>query len=116
MKIGRERVARARLSSDARRLESVEVIGDGVGERRMVVARDGSLFISKNAHLIMPYHPSLDRATESKAGKRRIGTTGKGVGPAYADKAGRIGIRITTSSRSGSAESTVRSRKRMNAE
>jgi len=46
MKIGRERVARARLSTDARRLENVEVIGDGVGERRMVVARDGSLFIS----------------------------------------------------------------------
>jgi glucose/arabinose dehydrogenase len=46
MKIGRERVARARLSDDARRLENLEVIGEGVGERRMVVAPDGSLFIS----------------------------------------------------------------------
>ncbi len=58
------------------------------------VALDGNLYISKNAHLIMPYHPALDRASESKAGRRRIGTTGKGVGPAYADKAARIGIRV----------------------
>jgi adenylosuccinate synthase len=58
------------------------------------VTLDGNLYISKNAHLIMPYHPALDRASESKAGKRRIGTTGKGVGPAYADKAARVGIRM----------------------
>lgn len=58
------------------------------------VTLDGNLFISKNAHLIMPYHPVLDRASEAKLGSRRIGTTGKGVGPAYADKAGRLGIRM----------------------
>ena len=58
------------------------------------VSLDGNLYISKNAHLIMPYHPALDRASESQAGDRRIGTTGKGVGPAYADKAARIGIRM----------------------
>ncbi len=58
------------------------------------VSLDGNLYISKNAHLIMPYHPALDRASESRAGKRRIGTTGKGVGPAYADKAARVGIRM----------------------
>ena len=52
------------------------------------VTLDGNLFISKNAHLIMPYHPALDRASEAKLGTRRIGTTGKGVGPAYVDKAG----------------------------
>jgi adenylosuccinate synthase len=61
---------------------------------RRGVALDGNLYISKNAHLIMPYHPALDLASESKAGKRRIGTTGKGVGPAYADKAARIGVRM----------------------
>jgi len=55
---------------------------------------DGNLFISKNAHLIMPYHPALDRASEAMLGKRRIGTTGKGVGPAYVDKAARVGIRM----------------------
>ncbi|MET0486144.1 MAG: adenylosuccinate synthase [Candidatus Rokuibacteriota bacterium] len=58
------------------------------------VTLDGSLFISKNAHLIMPYHPALDRASEAKLGSRRIGTTGKGVGPAYVDKAARVGIRM----------------------
>ena len=58
------------------------------------VSLDGNLYISKNAHLIMPYHPAIDRASESKAGKRRIGTTGKGVGPAYVDKTARIGIRM----------------------
>jgi adenylosuccinate synthase len=58
------------------------------------VSLDGNLYISKNAHLIMPYHPALDRAGEALAGPRAIGTTGKGVGPAYADKAGRVGIRM----------------------
>src|SRR5207247_1718289 len=61
---------------------------------RRGVVLDGNLFISKNAHLIMPYHPALDRASEAKLGKRRIGTTGKGVGPAYVDKAARVGIRM----------------------
>ncbi len=61
---------------------------------RRGVTLDGNLFISKNAHLIMPYHPALDRASEAKLGNRRIGTTGKGVGPAYVDKAARVGIRM----------------------
>lgn len=59
MKIGRERVARARLSDDARRLENVEVIGEGVGERRMAVAPDGSLFIS-GADRFWLYESDLD--------------------------------------------------------
>ena len=58
------------------------------------VTLDGNLYISKNAHLIMPYHPALDRASEAKLGARRIGTTGKGVGPAYVDKVARVGIRM----------------------
>jgi adenylosuccinate synthase len=58
------------------------------------VVLDGNLFISKNAHLIMPYHRALDLASEAKLGERRIGTTGKGVGPAYVDKAARVGIRM----------------------
>jgi len=73
MKIGRERVARARLSTDARRVENVEVIGDGIGERRMVVARDGSLFIS-GADRFWLYaskldgmeHPFLDNPDERR--------------------------------------------------
>lgn len=52
-----------------------------------------NLIISSNAHLIMPYHLILDREGEMRLGKSKIGTTKKGIGPAYADKAARIGIR-----------------------
>lgn len=52
------------------------------------------LVVSSNAHLIMPYHKILDRATEVWLGKAKIGTTGRGIGPAYADKAARIGLRV----------------------
>ncbi|MFA5073725.1 MAG: adenylosuccinate synthase [Nitrospirota bacterium] len=54
----------------------------------------GNLLISKNAHLIMPYHQALDVASEQQKGKKKIGTTGRGIGPAYADKIGRKGIRM----------------------
>jgi adenylosuccinate synthase len=52
------------------------------------------LKVSANAHLIMPYHVLLDTAGELKLGKLEIGTTRRGIGPAYADKASRIGIRV----------------------
>jgi len=52
------------------------------------------LFVSGNAHLIMPYHLVLDRAVELQLGKAKIGTTRKGIGPTYADKAARVGIRV----------------------
>jgi len=50
--------------------------------------------ISGNAHLIMPWHVALDGASERRLGKLQIGTTRRGIGPAYADKAARIGIRV----------------------
>jgi adenylosuccinate synthase len=50
--------------------------------------------ISETAHLILPYHRSIDVARELKQGARQIGTTGRGIGPAYEDKAGRLGIRF----------------------
>src|SRR6266704_145848 len=52
------------------------------------------LLISANAHLIMPHHRALDRVTERYLGTARIGTTGRGIGPAYADKVARTGIRV----------------------
>lgn len=52
------------------------------------------LFISKRAHLILPTHRALDRAYETLKGKNKIGTTGKGIGPTYSDKAARIGLRV----------------------
>jgi adenylosuccinate synthase len=54
----------------------------------------GLVFVSGNAHLIMPWHVALDGARERRLGKLQIGTTRRGIGPAYADKATRIGIRV----------------------
>lgn len=52
------------------------------------------LVVSGNAHLIMPYHYELDRVAERYLGKNKLGTTKRGIGPAYADKASRIGLRV----------------------
>ncbi len=52
------------------------------------------LVVSGNAHLIMPYHYELDRMTERYLGHNKLGTTKRGIGPAYADKAARIGLRV----------------------
>ncbi|WP_433179276.1 adenylosuccinate synthase [Actinoallomurus sp. CA-150999] len=52
------------------------------------------LLISANAHLIMPHHKALDKVSERYLGKARIGTTGRGIGPAYGDKIARMGIRV----------------------
>ncbi len=55
---------------------------------------DGRLFISEKAQLVMPYHKLLDQASEKHKGNNSLGTTGRGIGPAYRDKAARVGIRI----------------------
>src|ERR1700729_2539274 len=84
---------------------SVPVIGNGVvidpavliGEIDDIEARGVScerLLISANAHLIMPHQVSLDKVTERYLGHSRIGTTGRGIGPTYSDKAARMGIRV----------------------
>jgi adenylosuccinate synthase len=64
---------------------------DGLKRRGIDV---GNLRISANAHLIMPYHVLLDTAGEVKLGKLSVGTTRRGIGPCYADKALRLGIRV----------------------
>ena len=80
------------------------VIGDGVVVDPSVLIKEieglnkqdvntDNLVISANCHMIMPYHRELDKLREIKLGKYRIGTTGRGIGPAYGDKAARIGIR-----------------------
>lgn len=55
---------------------------------------DEKLYLSKNAHLIMPYHRAIDNESERFKGAKKIGTTGRGIGPAYADKMARTGIRV----------------------
>src|SRR3954463_10839521 len=64
-----------------------------VGLQRRGVDISG-LRISANAHMIMPYHLLLDHAGETRLGKLQIGTTRRGIGPCYADKAARLGIRV----------------------
>ncbi len=64
---------------------------DGLTARGVDCSR---LLISASAHLIAPYHRTVDRVTERFLGVRRIGTTGRGIGPAYADKVNRIGLRV----------------------
>jgi adenylosuccinate synthase len=64
---------------------------DGLAERGVSCDR---LLISANAHLIMPHHIALDKVTERHLGSSRIGTTGRGIGPTYSDKAARMGIRM----------------------
>ncbi|GAA3791113.1 adenylosuccinate synthase [Sphaerisporangium flaviroseum] len=64
---------------------------DGLKERGISCDR---LLISASAHLIMPHHKALDKVTERYLGKARIGTTGRGIGPAYGDKIARMGVRV----------------------
>jgi len=59
-----------------------------------LIPENTSLFVSASAHLIMPYHKIIDIAREKKAGDDKIGTTGRGIGPAYEDKVARNGIRV----------------------
>ena len=61
---------------------------------RMGVTVDGRLIISEKAHVILPYHREFDVLSEARRGERKIGTTSRGIGPAYEDKIGRRGIRI----------------------
>jgi adenylosuccinate synthase len=61
---------------------------------KMGIGIDGRLLISEKAHIILPYHRELDVLSEARRGERKIGTTSRGIGPAYEDKIGRRGIRI----------------------
>lgn len=64
---------------------------DGLIERGVDVSR---LQVSANAHIITPYHVTIDKTVERFLGKKAIGTTGRGIGPTYGDKVGRLGIRV----------------------
>src|SRR5918995_3160325 len=66
-------------------IEELATLGIDVGDR---------LLISDKAHLILPYHRELDVLSEARRGERKIGTTSRGIGPAYEDKIGRRGIRV----------------------
>jgi adenylosuccinate synthase len=103
--VGGEKYALHLLPSGILNPKCVPVIGNGVvvdldvlfGEISGLAARgvDAShMIISANAHIIASYHQVIDKVTERFLGKAKIGTTGRGVGPAYSDKVNRIGLRI----------------------
>jgi adenylosuccinate synthase len=103
--IGDQKYALHLLPSGILTPSVIPVIGNGVvidpavllEEIRGLNARGvdtSNLKISTNAHLITPYHRTIDKVSERFLGKAKIGTTGRGIGPAYADKINRIGIRV----------------------
>ncbi len=75
-------------------VEPAALIHEITGLRKRKIPVSDNLLISRNAHLIMPYHIALDRAGEKTRGTRNIGTTGRGIGPTYVDKMARSGIRV----------------------
>src|SRR5947209_440982 len=104
--IGQQKYVLHLIPSGILRKGKVCVIGNGVvidpislieeidGLRKLGVHIDGNLFISETAHLVFPYHRELDEQRELFKGKNKIGTTKRGIGPAYGDKAARTGLRM----------------------
>ena len=103
--IGDQKYALHLLPSGILSPSCIPVIGNGVVIDPAVLLQEiqglnergidtSKLLISLNAHLITPYHRTIDKVTERFLGKAKIGTTGRGIGPAYADKINRIGIRV----------------------
>ena len=74
-------------------LDPVALVGEIEGLRKRGVKVEKNLLISDTAHLVLPYHQALDGLRETQKGSKKIGTTKRGIGPAYADKASRTGLR-----------------------
>ena len=85
-------------------LEEMETL-----RKRGVTVGPENLGVSEKAHIILPYHKALDAAREKAKGKQKIGTTGRGIGPAYEDKAGRTGIRAVDLLEPATLEEKIRS-------
>ena len=104
--IGRKKYVLHLIPSGILRPRKRCVIGNGVvvdpvslveeirGLRKLGVRIDGNLYLSETAHLVLPYHRELDARREFLKGKNKIGTTKRGIGPAYGDKAARTGLRV----------------------
>src|SRR5436190_14846821 len=75
-------------------IDPVNLVAEIDGLIRMGIRVDKNLFVSETAHLVLPYHRELDEQREILKGKNKIGTTKRGIGPAYGDKAARTGLRI----------------------
>ena len=75
-------------------VDPVSLVEEIEGLRKLGIKIDGNLFLSETAHLVFPYHRELDAHREILKGKNKIGTTKRGIGPAYGDKAARTGMRV----------------------
>jgi len=75
-------------------VDPVSLVEEITGLRKLGVKVDGNLVVSETAHLVLPYHRELDAQREVLKGKNKIGTTKRGIGPAYGDKAARVGLRM----------------------
>ncbi len=75
-------------------LDPIAFLGEVGRLRELGVAIDGNLFVSNRAQVILPYHRMIELAAESAPGRQKIGTTSRGIGPAYEDKMARSGLRI----------------------
>ncbi len=75
-------------------LDAVEFFGEIDELENRGIDAERRVWVSTRAHLLLPYHKALDAAKEGSRGEEKIGTTGRGIGPAYEDKVGRIGIRV----------------------
>jgi adenylosuccinate synthase len=75
-------------------MDPVHLVEELDGLAKLKINVKGRLFISENAHLVLPYHRALDELREASKGKGKIGTTKRGIGPTYEDKVSRVGIRL----------------------
>ena len=75
-------------------LDPIAFLKEVAALRETGVQVDGSLFVSNRAHVILPYHRMIELASENAPGRVKIGTTSRGIGPAYEDKMGRRGLRV----------------------
>src|SRR5689334_19953171 len=75
-------------------VDPISLVGEVEGLRKLGIKIGGNLFLSETAHLVFPYHRELDAQREILKGKNKIGTTKRGIGPAYGDKAARTGLRV----------------------
>src|SRR5438132_2870178 len=126
--IGQQKYVLHLIPSGILRKSKVCVIGNGVvidpislveeinGLRKLGVQINGNLFISETAHLVFPYHRELDAQREMLKGKNKIGTTKRGIGPAYGDKAARTGLRVIDLVNSSRFETLLRQKIKENNE
>ena len=75
-------------------IDPVSLLSEFEGLKKHKISFEDRLFLSRYAHLVMPYHRILDQLSEKAKGAAAVGTTGRGIGPCYADKANRCGIRV----------------------